>query len=291
VDNKIASFQLNQLPKKTFEITVEIPWPEVEKTQETIIEEQGKQLEIKGFRKGMVPKNMVKDVLGKEKLIRLVLEKILPDLFQKAVEELKLKPILSPKVDLISTDESKDWQVKFLSCEEPEITLGNYKEEIKKALGTKAKIWTPGEGKEEKPQDKENEKEKKINIALEWLLKNLKIEISDLLIEDEVNRKLSGLIDQTQKLGLTVEQYLASSGKKIDSIKEEYAKQSQENLLFEFILGKIADEEKISVTEEDLNKAAVKAESETQEKVLEGQKYYLAILLRRQKTLDFLAGL
>lgn len=291
MDNKIASFQLNQLPKKTFEITAVIPWSEVEKTQETIIEEQGKQLEIKGFRKGMAPKNMVKDVLGKEKLIRFILEKILPDLFQKAVEELKLKPVLSPKVELISADENKDWQAKFLSCEEPEVSLGNYKEEIKKAFGTKAKIWTPGEEKEEKPQDKENEKEKKINMALEWLLKNLKIEISDLLIEDEVNRKLSSLIDQTQKLGLTVEQYLASSGKKIDSIKEEYSKQSQENLMFEFILGKIADEEKISVTEEDLNKAAAKAESETQKKVLEGQKYYLAILLRRQKTLDFLAGL
>lgn len=291
MDNKSTSFQLNQLPKKTFAITAVIPWPEIKKTQETLLEDQGKQLEIKGFRKGMAPKDMVRDVLGKEKLVRLVLEKILPDLFQKAVEELKLKPILSPKVDLVSADENKDWQVKFLSCEEPEVNLGNYKEEIKKTFGARAKIWTPGNEKEEKPQEGENEKEKKINLALEWLLKNLKVEISDLLIEDEVNRKLSSLIDQTQKLGLTVEQYLASSGKKIDLIREEYTKQSQENLLFEFILGKIADAEKISVSEEDLNKATAKAQSETQEKALEGQKYYLAILLRRQKTLDFLANL
>lgn len=276
MDNKNTTFQLNKLPKKTFEITAVIPFSEIKKTEGTVLEEQGKLIEIKGFRKGMAPQNMVKEFLGKEKLIRLVLEKILPGLFQKAVEELKLKPIISPKVDLVSADEGKDWQVKFLSCEEPEINLGNYKEEIKK---------------EEKPQDKENEKEKKINIALEWLLKNLKLEISDLLIEDEVNRKLSSLIDQTQKLGLTVEQYLASSGKKIETLKEEYTKQSQENLIFEFILGRIADVEKISVSEEDLNKATAKAQSETEKKALESQKYYLAALIRRQKTLDFLANL
>jgi len=291
VNNKNVSFQLNKLPKKTFEITAVIPFSEIKKTEESILEDQGKLVEIKGFRKGMAPQNMVKDVLGKEKLTRFILEKILPKLFQKAVEEFKLKPILSPKVELVSAEEGKDWQVKFLSCEEPEINLGGYKEEIKKAASTSAKIWTPGDQKEEKPQDKENEREKKVNTALEWLLNNLKVEISGLLIEDEVNRKLSSLIDQTQKLGLTVEQYLASSGKKIETIREEYAKQSRENLIFEFILGKIADEEKISVTEEDLNKATQKAQTETEKKALENQKYYLAVLIRRQKTLDFLANL
>lgn len=291
MDNTKVVFQLKKLPKKTFEITATIPYPEIKKTENEVLEEKGKEVEIKGFRKGMAPQNMVRDALGNEKLIRLILEKILSDLFQKAIEEFKLKPIASPKVDLVSASEDKDWQVKFLSCEEPEIDLRNYKEEIKKITGSKAKIWVPGDQKEEKTQEKENEKEKKINLALEWLLKNLKVEISDLLIEEEVNRKLSSLIDQTQKLGLTVEQYLASSGKKIELLKEEYTKQSQESLVFEFILGKIADEEKISVTEEDLSKTISNVKTEDEKKALENQKYYLAVLLRRQKTLDFLANL
>lgn len=291
MDNQKTNFQLNKLPKKSFEITADIDLEEINKAKDEVLDQQGKGLEIKGFRKGMAPKKVVAETLGKEKIIRLVLERVLPGIFQKAVEELKLKPILSPKIEVLSAEEAKPWQVKFTSCEEPEIDLGSFKEEIKKAINAGAKIWTPGEGtKEEKPTPQE-EKEKKINLALEWLIKNVKVEVSDLLLEDEVGRKLSGLIDQTQKLDISIDQYLASMNKTTEQIREEYAKQAQESLAFEFILGKIADNENIKVTEEDLTKSVAQAKTEEEKKALESQKYYLAILLRRQKTLDFLANL
>lgn len=292
MDNpKQKQFQLNRLPKNSFEITVDIPWEEIKETENKVLALYGKETEIKGFRKGMAPLNLVKESFGQEKLLRQILEQILPLFFQKAVEEFKLKPIVSPKAELISAKENETWKVKYTSCEEPEVILGNYKEEITKIAKPEAKIWTPGKGEETKPEEKPEAKEEKINKVLNWLIANIKVEISDLLVEDEVNRKLSSLLEQTQKLGLTIDQYLASTGKSLETIKAEYTKQARENLAFEFILGKVADTENISINEEEIEKAVAKAESEEEKKTLQNQKYYLAILLRRQKTLDFLANL
>ena len=106
-----------------------------------------------------------------------------------------------------------------------------------------------------------------------------------------MTRKLSGLLEQTQKLGLTIDQYLTSVGKTVEQVKEEYRRSSQENLSLEFILGKIADSEKIEVTPEEIEKMLASAKNQEEKKAMESQKYLIATLLRRQKTLDFLVSL
>ena len=49
------------------------------------------------------------------------------------------------------------------------------------------------------------------------------VDVPDILVDEEVNHMLSRLIDQTGRLGLTVEQYLNSSGRTLDQIKQEYS--------------------------------------------------------------------
>lgn len=287
--NKI--FQINWLPKKAFEITAIIPWKEVEEAKNKAVSDTGKNLELKGFRKGNAPQNLVIETLGPQKILELTLQKIVPDYYQKAVSDLNVSPIVTPKVSLLETKEGQDWKVKFTSCVEPEVDLGSYKEDLKKEKTAK-EIWTPGKGQEKpsKPEVKED-KDEKLNLIIDWLIKNIKVDICDLLIDEEVSRKLSGLLEQTQKLGLSIDQYMASVGKTVEQIREEYAKQARENLALEFILSKIADVEKIEVKPEDFEKIMSEAKTDEERKALEAQKYYIATILRRQKTLDFLASL
>jgi FKBP-type peptidyl-prolyl cis-trans isomerase (trigger factor) len=284
-------FEINWLPKKAFEITATIPWKEIEEAKKKAVTEAGKNLELKGFRKGNAPENMVIEALGPQKLLELTLQESIPAYYQKAVSELNVNPIVTPKVQLLETKDGQDWKVKFISCVEPEVNLGNYKEELKKENAAK-EIWTPGKGEEKKPEKKpEEERDEKLNQAISWLIKNIKVEVCDLIVDEEVSRKLSGLLEQTQKLGLSVDQYLASTGKTIEQIREEYARQAQENLALEFIFSKIADVENIEVKPEDLEKVMAEAKTDEERKALEAQKYYIATILRRQKTLDFLASL
>jgi len=293
---KENQFQLTWLPKKTFEILVTINWKEIGESQAKALAEAGKTIEVKGFRKGKAPEKMVAETIGQNKLLELTLQQLLPGYYEKAITKLGLKPIVAPKIGLVSSKEGEDWQIKFTSCEEPEINLGSYKDEIKKLKAAKA-IWTPDKELPKKDEDKPasaeatTDKEEKLHQALDWLVKNVKVEICELLIEEEVTRRLSNLLEQTQKLGLTVDQYLNSVGKSVNQIKEEFKNSAQENLAVEFILGKIADAEKIEVSDEEMAKVLSQAKTEEEKKALEAQKYYLATLLRRQKTLDFLASL
>ena len=282
-------FQLNPLPKKTFEIIVKVPFSDIKKAQDSAVAEEKEKIEIKGFRKGHAPDNMVRDEIGEKKLLELTLDKILSDLYKNATAHFNLKPIVSPKVELVSAKEGEDWEIKFTTCEEPEVVLGDYKKELIKVKPA-VKIWTPDEKATKKDEEeKEDERGKKINAYLDWLTNNIKLEIGDLLVEDEVNHKLAGLLEQIQKLGLTLDQYLASAGKKPEEIRNDYKVEAEKTLKMEFILGKIAEDEKVTISPEEIEKAISSAPTDADKKALENQKYFLAVLLRRQKTLDFLA--
>lgn len=284
-------FKLTWLPKKTFEITIIIAWKEINQAREKTIEKIGETLEIKGFRKGKSPKNLILEKVGPQKITEEALNLIVPDKYSKAVLKLGLHPIATPKIELVSAKENQDWTIKFTSCEAPDVNLGTYKQDLSK-IKSAPEIWKPGDKSDEKNKKSELEqKEEKLQKAVNFLLENIKVDVSDLLLEQEVNHKLSQLLEQTQKLGITIDQYLSSTGKTLDSLKQEYQKTAARNLAFEFILQKISETEGIQITPEEIEKAVSGAKNDEEKKELESKKYFLAGLLRQQKTLDFLADL
>lgn len=287
-------YHLTWLPKKTFEILVTIPWEKVSEAKKKALSQAAKSIEVKGFRKGKAPEKVVAESLGAQKILELTLEQFIGESYQQSLSALGVRPIISPKIELVSAKENETWQIKFTACEEPEIKLSDYKDTLKKELASD-KIWTPEKGldpkKKEAKEDPEVKRSEKLQKALDWLIANVKVEVSDLLLENEVARKLSELLEQTQKLGLTVDQYLSSTGKTAESIKEEYRRQAQNNLAVEFILRAIAEAEKIAVSPEEIDKAVSEAKTEEEKKALTARKYLLAGLLRQQKTLDFLTNL
>lgn len=292
-DNNQPNFKLSLLPKKTFEIKVIILWSEIDLVRKAVAKKIGESLEIKGFRKGKVPLNLILKNIDQKNLLEKTLGELIPKYYQKAIDYFKLKPIVSPKIEVLSIKDDQDWEMKFTACEEPVIDLGNYKDELKK-LKKIEEIWTPGKSspaKETPTNNSPEEKNKKILKIIEWLLKNIKVEISELLLEDEINRELSKLLEQIQKLGLTLDQYLASTGKTIEKIREEYRKQAENNLALEFILRAVSEKEKIEVSPEEITKTIAAAKDETEQKTLESQRYLLAALIRQQKALDFLLNL
>jgi trigger factor len=123
------------------------------------------------------------------------------------------------------------------------------------------------------------------------LLKALKITIPQLLIDAEVDRLLSQTLDEIKKLGLTLDQYLASTGKTPEQLRADYAQKAENDIKIEFALQKIAESEKITVEQKEIDEAITQAKSEQEKASLESNKYLLANILRQQKTLDFLKNL
>ena len=285
---KMATSILKQLPKSTAELEITIPWSEIKTTYQVVLDQVTKESEIPGFRKGKAPKKMVEEKIDKGKIYEEVIKRIIPKAYAEAVSTHKLQPISSPKIEVVKAKQDEDWQVKATISLKPKISLKNYKDKIRDLKKAKVKIWTPGENQ------KENTKEpSKLSVdeIINALADEVEVELSDELITKEANRMLSDLIDQTKQLGLTVEQYLISKGKTNEQLRAEYTHTAKRNLTVEFALTEVADVENITVSQEDLDKILEKVEKPEEKEKLKKDSYYLAHLIRQQKTLDFLSNL
>lgn len=274
----------------TIELTITVPWPLVDTAYNAVVEEMVKAAEVSGFRKGKAPRAVVEEKLDKTKVYEEVLKKIIPEAYSNAVTEHKIHPIVQPKIELKEATEKKDWIIRALTCEKPAVTLGDYKKAITELKSAKTKkIWVPGQ--EPKEEDKNKPQKPSLDEILKAVYDTVKISVPALLLEHEVNRLLSDLIDQTRKLGMSVEQYLSSTGRTAEGVRKEYEAQAARTLALEFALEEIADKEAVLISDDDIETVIKTAKTDQEKTSLESQKYYIASVLRRQKTIDFLASI
>lgn len=268
----------------TISLTITIPWTRVAQVKEAVITELVQKIELPGFRKGKAPREVAEKKLDSGNVYKEVIQKLLPGAYSDAAREHNLHPIVLPKIEIVEAKEGSDWVIRAHTAEKPGVTLGDYKKAIREAKsGKQNKIWKPGE-EEKKPEPMT------LGELLDALLSVVTCKIPDILIENEVNRSLSDLIDQTKKLGLTVDQYLASTGRTAESVRKEYTDGARRTLTLEFALEAIADKESIFVSDDDIETAIKAAKTDEERAALTKERYYLASILRRQKTLDFLAA-
>lgn len=278
----------SRLADGTIEILITVAWAEVKKEYEKVIQHSVENAEISGFRKGKAPRAVVEEKLDKTKIYEEVLKNLIPHVYQAAVTEHNIKPIVTPKIELKEATENKDWKLRALTCQKPDVQLGDYTKAIRDVKASKTqKIWKPGD----KPDEKDKPAKPTLDELLKALFDTVIILIPGLLIEHEVNRLLSDLIDQTKKLGLSVEQYLSSTGRTSESVRHEYEEQAKRTLTLEFALEQVADKEGILISDDDIDTVIKTAKTDKEKESLTAQRYYIASVLRRQKTLDFLASI
>lgn len=232
---------LTWLPKKTFELEFSIPWEQVKKTYDKVLNELTKKAKLEGFRPGKAPKDLVEKSIDKGKLYGEVINQLLPLSYTQAVNQHHLRPAVAPKITIVSAQENKPWQFKASSCELPEIKLENYQGTVRSAL-VKSQL-----------EKKELDQSQKLNLVSKALIDEIKIELSDLLVETERDRLLSRLLDQVQKLGLTIDQYAGSNNKTIAQIKQEYQLTVANTLKLELILQAIAEDKKFKTKQQAID--------------------------------------
>ncbi len=276
----MAKSTIERLKDGTIKLIITIPKELVNKAREEAIVNVAKQANLPGFRKGKAPEKLVAEKLDKAEIQEDVLKNLLPQGYQEAVVEHQLRPIMNPKIHIEKLEEDKDWIVEAITCEAPMVEVGSYKESVKNVTA-KSKIIIPGK-EEKKPTFEEIAKA---------LLEKAKVEIPDVLLEQETDRLLSQLLADIKKLGLNLEQYLASTKRTPEDLRAEYANRARDDMKLEFILQKIAETEKITVEEKEIEEAIQKAKTPEEKTHLEGNKYMLAAILRQQKTLDYLMSL
>lgn len=277
------------------QITFTIPFDLIKKAEEETIAELAKDVEVPGFRRGMAPIAKAAEKIPQSKIVEHSLAHILPKALSDAVTENKLKIAIYPKFELVSAEEGKDWQIRGVTCELPEVTLGDYKKEIAGALRADS-IIVPGKDKPEGSESEETTRAKKEGIVIKTLVSIVKITIPKILIEEEADSRLSNLLSRLEKLGLALESYLTSIGKKAEDLRADYANQAREAIALDLILSKVAEAENIKIGEKEIDAAlnmsqiSQKVASENSEEI-ESRKRLLESILKRRSALDFLINL
>ncbi|MFH1566203.1 MAG: trigger factor [bacterium] len=265
------STTIEKLPRKTYKLTITVDKTAVDTAFEHTLKHFAEHVKVEGFRQGKTPINIVKDKVDKSKLNGEVINNLVPEHYTNALKEYKLNPIINPKIEITQFEEGKDLIFTATVVEKPEIVLGDYKT-VLKTLKTDNK---------EKPA---------LDIILNKIIEVSKIEIPQTLIDEEVTNMFSNLIDQTARLGITVEDYLKTNNKTVETLKVEYAKTAEYNLKTDFLLNEIAGIEKIEVSEEDVQKTIDAAPDEKTKAALsnDNQKWYIKSVLKKNKVVQYL---
>src|SRR5690625_5004228 len=108
-------------------LTIEFPAEYFDKALDQAFKKVVKTVQIPGFRKGKVPRNIFEKRFGVESLYQDAVDIVLPDAYMKAVEETGIQPVEQPEVDIDEIEQGKNLIFTAKVTVKPEVTLGEYK--------------------------------------------------------------------------------------------------------------------------------------------------------------------
>ena len=85
-------------------------------------------LNVPGFRKGKVSRQVFNKMYGEAALYEDALNAVLPEAYEAAVKEAGIEPVSQPQIDVESMEAGEDWVIKAEVTVKPEVKLGQYKD-------------------------------------------------------------------------------------------------------------------------------------------------------------------
>ena len=121
------SLQVEKLEKNMAKLTIEVPAEELEAAIEKAYQKNKGKIQIPGFRKGKVPRKMIEQMYGKEFFYEDAANEVIPEAYEKAVEECEETIVSSPKVDVTQIEAGKPFIFTAEVTLNQEVTLVKYK--------------------------------------------------------------------------------------------------------------------------------------------------------------------
>ncbi|EAG9603805.1 trigger factor, partial [Listeria monocytogenes] len=84
-------------------------------------------LNVPGFRKGKVPRQIFNQRFGEEALFQDALDILLPEVYSAAIDEAGIDPVDTPQVNIESMEKGETWVLTAEVTVKPEVKLGDYK--------------------------------------------------------------------------------------------------------------------------------------------------------------------
>ena len=108
-------------------LTITVPVEEIDKAMTAVYNRQKSRISIPGFRKGKAPRRMIERVYGKGVFLEDAVRDLVPDAYEKAVDEAGIEAVSRPKLDYVQVEPEKELIFTAEVATKPEVTLGKYK--------------------------------------------------------------------------------------------------------------------------------------------------------------------
>ena len=108
-------------------LTVEVDAATVNAGLDKAFNKVVKQVNVPGFRKGKMPRQLFEKRFGVESLYQDALDEILPEAYANAVEEAGISPVDRPEIDIEKMEKGENLVFTATVTVKPEVKLGDYK--------------------------------------------------------------------------------------------------------------------------------------------------------------------
>ena len=174
------SLQVEKLEHNMAKLTIEVAAEEVEKALQAAYLKQRGKINIPGFRKGKVPRQMIEKMYGAEIFYDEAANKMISEAYGKAYDECELDIVSQPSIDIVQLEKGKDFIFTAEVATKPEVKLGEYK-------GLKVDKYSTRVTQKEVGEEIDKERERNART----------VEVTDRAVEDKdiVTLDFEGFVD------------------------------------------------------------------------------------------------
>ncbi|MGN0246976.1 MAG: trigger factor [Lachnospiraceae bacterium] len=121
------SVQVEKLEKNMAKLTIEVAAEDFVKAVEAAYQKNKNSINVPGFRKGKVPRNMIEKMYGKGIFYEEAANALISKEYEKAYEECGEEIVSSPEIDVVAMEEGAPFVFTATVAIKPEVKLGKYK--------------------------------------------------------------------------------------------------------------------------------------------------------------------
>src|SRR5437016_7326419 len=114
-----------RLPKSQVGMTIEVPAEVVNATYDRVLSRLASKAKIEGFRPGRAPRALIEARIGPAALREEVVETMVPEVVQQALDEKSLDPIDNPDIEVLELERGRPARLKATISVMPAITLAD----------------------------------------------------------------------------------------------------------------------------------------------------------------------
>ena len=256
---------LKKLSKTRTQATIIFDADAVTKARDEVIIVLSKEVELPGFRKGNVPKDVAMEHLAEDRIQEEVVHRLLPAALKEITENNELKPIIRPRVELTSTE---PLTVAVTIVEQPEVKVkGAEKLKVPKvdkkdagSGGSKTadssedpKIAdSPEQKKQRKAHEERQERERREKALFDLIAEKTVVELAPEMVDEEMQGIIESHVQKLEQHKLDIAQWLQQVGKTQEDFLKEVREAAEQRMKIRFGVTYLIDLWKIEVNEEEI---------------------------------------